>query len=85
MKNTDVNPFTAMLGHRHSENDKSAKFEIIQSFLLLGMSHERISVKMHSTASWFVIGPSNILYYRCVHVPASAWKFYRLGSEGVKS
>ena len=38
MKNTDVNPFTAMLGHPHSENDKSAKFELIQSFLLLGMS-----------------------------------------------
>ena len=43
------------LRRRHSEN---AQLEIIQTFPTFAWAREKTSVKMHSTESRFVIGPT---------------------------
>ena len=60
--------------------NKSAKFDIIYDFI---RAHEKISVKMHSTESGFVIGQSDTLFAGVYVSTFQPRNFMGWGSEGV--
>ena len=81
-----INPFTAMLAVSSLWKwpMKVPNLKSLSPFFPLHMSMWKDYIKMHSTESRFVIGPSNILFagvYMCTFQPIN---FTGWGSEGVK-
>ena len=78
-----INPFTAMVSHAKMTN-KSVKSETVFVFFFVHRHQcERIFIRTHSFESRCIMGPENVLF-EGVSVHLSTWKFYKLGSEGVK-
>ena len=81
-----LNPFTAMLGAPSLEKRpvKVRNLKSLRLFYPFAWADERISVKMHSVGSRFVIGPSNILSAGMYVFTFQPGNFTGFGSEGVK-
>ena len=77
--NKSINPFTAKLARKTT--NKNAKLQIIQAFY--PFARGMISIKMHTIASRFVIGPSNILFASLYVYTFQPGSFTGWGSEGV--